>query len=409
MEKYIDSLKLSAKKATEPAVSLLKRKFKQPKKPKLTAEEFLEKTKKKPAKQSIQRPKTVSSAEKKKLKLLEEQYKELKKKLKKEQESKFSKSETQIKIEKEEQKEAKEKQAEKLQELALALKTVSPASVSKTVRQPFTILNNDLEFKKLSKKEQDDVKAYLKQFPKDRQLDFVNLYTSLSLKDRKAFLSQASPSATAPKGAISVIPPPPGLGTGAGPAPSATTPVVPPPSGFTPPPSTPPPILLQPTPPNVQRLLDNVAHYKTLYFGTNKDKLDEEWDKELDIIIPILEQDPSREIDIAKVAEIQGELAARVDRPAPTAFIPPGVYASGQASLDADDEDAEELAQLAKQPSVIPQSAQQNIARTNAVAVSSGNQPTIIRQVTPAGTPIPGSPVPAPAPASPLNRHAFIA
>ena len=204
MEKYIDALKLGAKRKVEakPA-GLKKRKLaKEPKKAKITAEEYLAKVKASKTMKSKKGKKAKQLSEAQKLQY-EKQIAELRKSLREQQKAK-EKIATQSETAKAVKKITEEKEKEKILKLKAILGTdATKAKEKKAIGAPLTLLDTDLTFKKLTKDEQKLLKSKLKTAgDKEAQLLAVEKFIALPKTKKESFVLNLLPT---PKGAIEEV------------------------------------------------------------------------------------------------------------------------------------------------------------------------------------------------------------
>jgi len=203
MDKYIDALKLGAKrKAEAKPAGLKKRKLKEPKKAKITAEEYLAKVKASKTMKSKKGKKVKQLSEAQKLQY-EKQIAELRKSLREQQKAK-EKIATQSETAKAVKKITEEKEKEKLLKLKAILGTdATKAKEKKAIGAPLTLLDTDLTFKKLTKDEQKLLKSKLKTAgDKEEQLLAVEKFIALPKTKKESFVFNLLPT---PKGAIEEV------------------------------------------------------------------------------------------------------------------------------------------------------------------------------------------------------------
>ena len=185
MEKYIDALKLGAKrKAEEKPTGLKKRKLAKGAKTlkKITAEEYIAKVKAPPkAKIRKQKSKKLTDTELLQKLQLQKELKQRKEKLKREKEKIATQSETA----KEKEKIEKEKESQNLERVRLAL-----FPKEKETTAPISLLDTDLQFRKLSAADRKLVKEVLKsKGNKKQQLEAVKKFIELPKAEKESFLT----------------------------------------------------------------------------------------------------------------------------------------------------------------------------------------------------------------------------
>jgi len=203
MEKYIDALKLGAKRKAEAKPAGLKKpKLKEPKKAKITAEEYLAKVKATKTMKAKKGKKGKQLTDAQKLQY-EKQIAELRKSLREQQKAK-EKIATQSETAKAVKKINEEKEKEKILKLKAILGTdATKAKEKKASIAPLTLLDTDLTFKKLTKDEQKLLKSKLKTAgDKEAQLLAVEKFIELPKSKKESFVLNLLPT---PKGAIEEV------------------------------------------------------------------------------------------------------------------------------------------------------------------------------------------------------------
>lgn len=408
MEKYIDALKLGAKRKQEEPVGLHKRKMKQPKKPKITAEEYIEKVKSKAGKRVGKRTvKPIKPLKLKELrnKLLEEEIKKATiaklKKQKLEEEKKKQKLFTQSETQKEQERVEKEKESEKAEKL-------KAKPVKETVA-PLTLLSADPIFKQQSKEAQDEVKKELKKFNKKAQLEKVQKYLESPKAQKESFLLNFLPEAPAPKGAITDFieelsqRQAPGKSAGIVGADVSKLPTL---EEVSKKEKKKQKLEVEPkVEPKVEpdeEVINKIVFYINQYPEEERAYLEYRWDLSLnqDPQAFISTEDIEYQTDSYSFAfnNLPADQKAKFQKAvAPDLNVDDGILDAGlKLTADAEEEALRKAVALSGQQALLPDSAIANIDKSNALAIDKGLQPTILTAPT-----LASAPAPAPAPTKP--------